>query len=344
MQSDLPFGGKIFIFGGDFRQVLPVVPRQGRAGITSQILKKLSWWRTVETLSLTINERVKRHADNEEGKQFSAFLLQIGEGKITYHQDIGKDMIRVPDHYVFQSQNPLDFINWCYPNLSLANPNVAGKAILAPTNKEVDFLNNKALDLMQGSSIELKSSDELQPDDSQEHFLFPVEFLNTIVPPGMPPHLLCVKVGAPAILLRNIDAKRGLCNGTRLTIRNVTHRLLTVEIMNGSHQGQVAYLPRMDLINAEGTYPFTFKRRQFPIKLAFAMTINKAQGQSLEHVGVYLPAPVFAHGQLYVALSRSGVPANTKLLIINVPGVQGVFPNKEGIYTRNVVYNEVFRD
>ena len=109
-------------------------------------------------------------------------------------------------------------------------------------------------------------------------------------------------------------------------------------------KGQVAYLPRMDLLNAEGTYPFTFKRRQFPITLAFAMTINKAQGQSLEHVGVYLPAPVFAHGQLYVALSRSGVPANTKLLIIHVPGVQGVFPNKEGIYTRNVVFNEVFRD
>ena len=98
-------------------------------------------------------------------------------------------------------------------------------------------------------------------------------------------------------------------------------------------------MPRIiDLLNAEGTYPFTFKRRQFPIKL------NKTQGQSLEHVGVYLPAPVFAHGQLYVALSRSCVPANTKLLIINVPGVQGVFPNKEGIYTRNVVFNEVFRD
>ena len=104
----------------------------------------------------------------------------------------------------------------------------------------------------------------------------------------------------------------------------------------------LSYLPRMDLINAEGTYPFTFIRRQFPIKLAFAMTINKAQGQSLEHVGVYLPAPVFGHMQLYVALSRSGVPANTKLLIINLPGIQGTFPNKEGVYTKNVVNQEVF--
>jgi hypothetical protein len=77
-------------------------------------------------------------------------------------------------------------------------------------------------------------------------------------------------------------------------------------------------------------------------KLAFAMTINKAQGQSLEHVGVYFPVPVFGRGQLYVALSRSGVPANTKLLIINLPGIQGTFPNKVGVYTKKVVYPEVF--
>jgi len=97
----------------------------------------------------------------------------------------------------------------------------------------------------------------------------------------------------------------------------------------------------MDLQTADGFLPFTVVRRQFPVRLAFAMTINKAQGQSLRRVGVYLPEPVFAHGQLYVALGRSGVAANTKLLINDVPNRQGRFDGVEGVYTRNIVYREI---
>ena len=77
------------------------------------------------------------------------------------------------------------------------------------------------------------------------------------------------------------------------------------------------------------------------INVAFAMTINKAQGQSLLWTGIWLPEPVFAHGQLYVALSRSGDPDKTKLLIYNVQGKQGYFEGHEGCYTANIVYREV---
>jgi ATP-dependent DNA helicase PIF1 len=63
-------------------------------------------------------------------------------------------------------------------------------------------------------------------------------------------------------------------------------------------------LPRIKLIHtANQDFSGTFSRYQFPIAPAFAMTINKSQGQSFNTVAVFLPRPAFAHGQLYVALS-----------------------------------------
>ena len=87
--------------------------------------------------------------------------------------------------------------------------------------------------------------------------------------------------------------------------------------MNGSHIGQVCHIPRIDLISQEGTLPIILKRRQFPVMLAFAMTINKSQGQSMLYLGIFLPDPVFGHGQLYVALSyfEEHLPSPIKPLV-----------------------------
>jgi ATP-dependent exoDNAse (exonuclease V) alpha subunit len=82
--------------------------------------------------------------------------------------------------------------------------------------------------------------------------------------------------------------------------------------------------------------PIIFKRRQFPVRPAFAMTTNEAQGQTLENVELYLPTPVFTHGQLYAALSRCTDEKNLKVLMID-----GSIPGLECTYTRNVVYKRV---
>jgi hypothetical protein len=78
--------------------------------------------------------------------------------------------------------------------------------------------------------------------------------------------------------------------------------MLDVEIVNGTHAGNRVFIPRILLSPSEDlSLPFKFKRKQFPVCLSFTMTINKAQGQTLPTVGVYLLEPVFSHGQLYVA-------------------------------------------
>lgn len=83
----------------------------------------------------------------------------------------------------------------------------------------------------------------------------------------------------------------------------------------GQNAGQLEFIPRISLTTTPTELPFVFKRRQFPIKLAFAMTINKSQGQSVKHVGIDLRIPVFSHGQLYVALSRTTAPAQIRILL-----------------------------
>ena len=78
-------------------------------------------------------------------------------------------------------------------------------------------------------------------------------------------------------------------------------------------------------------------RRQFPVTLSFAMTINKSQGQTFRKNGLYLPRPVFGHGQLYVAFSRVGDQRNIVVLVVD-----GRREGLEGVYTKNVVYRQVF--
>ena len=134
---------------------------------------------------------------------------------------------------------------------------------------------------------------------------------------GLPLHQLKLKIGCVLMLLRNLAPSIGLCNGVRMKLLSATNRLLTCQIITGDFQGQIVYIPKIGLIPKESSLACDIKRYQFPVRLAYAMTINKAQGQSLKRVGIDLSEPVFAHGQLYVAVSRASNPDG---LYIHLPG------------------------
>jgi hypothetical protein len=157
------------------------------------------------------------------------------------------------------------------------------------------------------------------------------EFLNTITLAGMPPHHLAFEVGVLVILLRNFNAASGLCNGIRLIIWCLARRLIVAQIIGGAHVGNIVSMPHITTTTSRSKWPFTLQRRQFPLQLAFAMTINKAQGQTMKIVGIYLHERVFTHGQLYVALSRA-----TRVNDISI-----FYPN--GRMTTKVVYMELLR-
>ncbi|XP_074282727.1 uncharacterized protein LOC141607269 [Silene latifolia] len=142
-----------------------------------------------------------------------------------------------------------------------------GRAILAPKNETTDDVNHYMLDLLPGDAVVSKSVDRIYPlTRSAENMenLYPPEFLNSLKFQGLPNHEIHLKVGCPIILLRNINQTAGMCNGTRLTVTNIQTRIIEAKIITGT---KIVSIPRIKMTPTETKWPFTMKRRQFPVKV-----------------------------------------------------------------------------
>ena len=151
------------------------------------------------------------------------------------------------------------------------------------------------------------------------------------------PHELNLKIGAPMMLLRNLNQALGLCNITRLIITQLTNKIIEGQIINSNNIHQKIYIPRIEMTIHESKWPFILKRRQCPVKISYAMTINKSQGQSIDKIDIYIENEIFTHGQLYVALSRVKSPNGLYVLIHDTV-------NKYENRIKNIVYKEVLHN
>jgi ATP-dependent DNA helicase PIF1 len=318
-------GGVVLLLAGDFRQTLPVILKGTMADELKACLKASYLWRHVHKLGLKTNMRVHLQGDVAAG-QFAQQLLSLGDGKIAADPTSG--LITIPNNFCNRVDSIETLKTNVFPDIRRCFNDhkwLCEHAILAPKNDSANAINLQIQQQLPGKDISYKSIDTVV--DVDQAVQYPTEFLNSLEPPGMPPHSLVLKVGSPIMLLRNLDAPT-LCNGTRLCVKSLMPHVLEATILTGCAKGEDVFIPRIPMVPND--MPFEFKHLQFPVCLAFAMSINKAQGQSLQVAGINLGTPCFSHGQLYVACSRVGTGKN---LYVFAPDGK----------TRNIVYQTALR-
>ena len=172
---------------------------------------------------------------------------------------------------------------------------------------------------------------------------FDDDSLNKINASGMTPHRLVLKKGACIILIRNLSIREGHCNGTQYIILDIKRHVIRATKLQGGPNAEIL-IPRIPMISKDGDFVAQFKRIQFPVLGAYYLTLNRAQGQTLQHAGMYLPQSVFSHGHFYVGTSRCGDPDNMAIYADQeeFKDLQHLIPSGTKV-TRNMVYNELLQ-
>ncbi len=255
----------------------------------------------IEVIHLKKNMHLDQTPENVE---FAHWLLTVGAG-----EGLTDDRtITLPASIHLANNSLSELIKYIYPNIQAGHFQdcfFLERTILSGCNDDVDEINQQVLDMFPGQETVYWSTDkkiEEELDDAAT--LYPVEFLQNFNASGLPRAKLALKIGCPLMLLCNLDPANGLCNGTQMILTRFRPHVLECRLLSGNNAGKAVFIPRITINADTAELPIAFSRRQFPVRLAFAMTINKSQGQSVTYVGLDLRTPIFSHGQLYVALSH----------------------------------------
>lgn len=340
--------------GGDFKQTAPIAPAKQlpvRGHVDDHTrqwmasLRQSQWFNRSDsnyhrckftTFRLTQNQRVLQ---NPSAAGFIAFARKIGAGIDISNPDRNfEGRVSIPAD--MKAINMDDLVNHVFPPTALQDLKnnlhvIKNNAILVPTNVEAERIEKTILDKISDREYVFTSFDH--PVDEQVDYMMAVnisdrciENLNGKTPNGFPPHKLHIKKNQIVMLIQNIAVENGLCNGTRMRVVQVGRHNIILAHIDGvrAERNETFVLPRIVFSTKEGDFKqamgtVQWVRYQFPIRPGFVLTINKAQGQTMERVGIALDrSRPFAHGQLYVGISR--VRARESLRLLLPPGMDSV--------------------
>ncbi|XP_071740749.1 uncharacterized protein [Rutidosis leptorrhynchoides] len=210
------FGGMPILLGGDFRQIFPVVTKGKRQEVVHACINRSDLWQHCELHALSRIMRVNEytadgHVDARK-HEFNKWVLNVGEGKVPALCKDGEDeptWIKIPDEFIIKSEKtPIEaIVDTIFPdfiNKQEDDDYLRERAILTTRNDDADEINKHMFKKLQGAKMTFKSSDEIckgSTDNINQHYSYPVEFLNKLNFPGVPPHKLKLKLGQPIMLL-----------------------------------------------------------------------------------------------------------------------------------------------
>ncbi|XP_057418412.1 uncharacterized protein LOC130712602 [Lotus japonicus] len=266
-----PFGGKVVVLGGDFRQTLPIIPKASREEIVMATINSSRLWKFCKVLKLTENMRLHGNDslhDCEKLVEFSKWILDIGDGNLGDYND-GECDLDIPHDLMvpFKDDAVSSIVYSTYPDIQrkfFDEEYFIDKAILAPTLDIVDGVNQFVLSIVPCKEkvyLSLDSVVKVDEDVAIDANWITIEFLNGIKGSGLPDHRLCLKIGTPIMLMRNIDVSAGLCNGTRLIVLDLRPNLIYGKVLNGNKAGTKTYIPRMTIVPSDSGLHVKVQRR-----------------------------------------------------------------------------------
>jgi ATP-dependent DNA helicase PIF1 len=332
-------GGHPCVFAGDQRQILPVTKQNSLAAALTNDIKRSPLFRNFTVFRLTAPMR--NAADAEYSRAIDDIGNGIAAGPLSPDSRGSEHFVYVPDGVdVWDASNEENLTRlqkFVHPNLERGEESTAEAArcaIASPFNAVVDQHNAACLARFPGRAIDLNATHELPPELSDVAALATEEHLASIKTSGVPNAELTLKVGCLAMCMRNLLPQLGIQNGTLVKILKISDYVIQVQTLptEPGVRPVKASIPRILFTMKTGT--LTFFRRQFPLRLAYARTINKMQGATITRLGLDLRNAVFSHGQLYVALSRVKTRNDVKILA-SFP------PHGERITLHNIVYRSL---
>uniref|UniRef100_A0A0M3IDC4 ATP-dependent DNA helicase n=1 Tax=Ascaris lumbricoides TaxID=6252 RepID=A0A0M3IDC4_ASCLU len=241
--QNLPFGGHVMLFGGDWKQMLPFVEDTTKEDAMATTVRRSEVWPSFNILRLTENMRA-----GEGEQEFAAFMNAVGNGQL---QDSRTGSLYVKMLRRCFMDLKEDVVEWIYDSDALQHGQaIIGRALLSVRNDDFSWLNDLVLKKIrpEEDARTYFAVDEIYADDPKCVVeMMAHEYLNFTTSFGMPPYQLVLKRGAVVMLLRNIDLQAGLCNGTRMIVDEMRPNTLLCTILIGTHAGKRVVLTKLSI-------------------------------------------------------------------------------------------------
>ena len=263
--------------------------------------------------------------------------------------DVDTYKVGLPDLEYYTSDQTDEAIKWMYPDGKFNATTALNSVILSSTNVAVDKWNETIQNMNPNKAKKYVSRDSFDEVDDEANILKNIltpNILNSYNRNGIPTHIAHFKVDDVCLVVRSLPAL-DIATNTRVQVVELLEHSIKVKTLN-EPTSRFICIPRITFkfrLPYGESYQLT--RVQIPLRLAYSMTYNKSQSQTLNRVLIDCTGEPFAHGHAYVAFSRVRNCKNVKVFVnedqLHASGVSGRELEFMPVIT-NIVYQEVIRD